>query len=253
MAYDENNVPLCMTTILKQEMERFNTLLSFIKSSLQNIALAIKGDVILSQDLEDQYKSLYIGKVPAAWNRIAYPSLKPLSPWFDDLILRVKFMHKWLTEGPPKSYWISGLYFPQGFVTALLQTHSRKYKISIDTLKFDFQFSNTEWSSWEGLETDELPTQIKVRTYEKKEVSETKGKPSKEQQEQKEYSGRIETSVWVHGLFLDCGFFNLETGLLEASREGILYPKLPYVRLIPVETDPSKIEIGYTCPVYKTS
>jgi len=48
MAYDENGIPLCMTTILKQDMERFNTLLTFIKTSLVNIALAIKGDVILS-------------------------------------------------------------------------------------------------------------------------------------------------------------------------------------------------------------
>ena len=27
MGYDEHGTPLCMTTILKQEMERFNTLL----------------------------------------------------------------------------------------------------------------------------------------------------------------------------------------------------------------------------------
>lgn len=112
MRYDENNIPLCMTTILKQEMERFNNLLDFIKDSLTNVALAIKGDVILSQDLEEQYHALYIGRVPPAWSKIAYPSLKPLASWFDDLILRVRFMRRWLTEGPPASYWISGLYFP---------------------------------------------------------------------------------------------------------------------------------------------
>lgn len=48
MGYDESGTPLCMTTILKQEMERFNVLLAFIKKSLINIGLAIKGDVILS-------------------------------------------------------------------------------------------------------------------------------------------------------------------------------------------------------------
>lgn len=148
MRYDENNVPLCMTTILKQEMERFNGLLTFIKDSLTNVALSIKGDVILSQDLEEQYQALYIGKVPGAWSKIAYPSLKPLAGWFEDLILRVKFMRRWLTEGPPKSYWISGQYFPQGFITALLQTHARKYKKSIDSLSFKFEFTNIEWEDW---------------------------------------------------------------------------------------------------------
>lgn len=34
---------------------------------------------------------------------------------------------------------MSGLYFPQGFVTGVLQTHSRKYKIPIDTLTFKFK------------------------------------------------------------------------------------------------------------------
>ncbi|CAL6104222.1 Dynein_heavy chain [Hexamita inflata] len=220
IAFDENNIPLCMTTILKQEMERFNLLLSFIKKSLQNIALAIKGDVILSQDLEEQYKSLYIGKVPAAWNKIAYPSLKPLASWFEDLILRVQFMQGWLQVGPPGSYWLSGLYFPQGFITAVLQTHARKYKISVDTLKFEFQFSSVEWESWEA----------KNFAFEKE-----------------------PTSVWIHGLYCDCGFFDLQKGKLEQSKEGILYPKLPYIKMIPVESKPDKVDVGYTCPVYKTS
>lgn len=163
---------------------------------------------------------MYIGKVPSAWAKIAYPSLKPLSSWFDDLILRVKFMHRWLTEGPPKSYWISGLYFPQGFVTALLQTHARRYKKSIDSLQFRFEFSQTEWEDWQGLNIgDDEPDS---------------------------------TAVWIHGLYLDCAFFNKDELKLTESMEGILYPKLPYVKFIPTD---QALEKGgyYTCPVYKTS
>ena len=39
----------------------------------------------------------------------------------------------------PFSYWMSGFYFPQGFLTAVLQAHSRSYKIPIDTLSFKFK------------------------------------------------------------------------------------------------------------------
>ena len=39
----------------------------------------------------------------------------------------------------PLSYWMSGFYFPQGFLTGVLQTHSRLYKIPIDTLSFKFR------------------------------------------------------------------------------------------------------------------
>ena len=108
MTYDENNVPHCLTTILKQEMERFNMLLDLLSSTLKNVRLAIKGDVTLSSDLESIYKSLYIGKVPDVWSRISYPSLKPLASWFGDLILRVSALRLWLTSGKPMSFWISG-------------------------------------------------------------------------------------------------------------------------------------------------
>ena len=39
----------------------------------------------------------------------------------------------------PFSYWMSGFYFPQGFLTGVLQAHSRLYKIPIDTLSFKFR------------------------------------------------------------------------------------------------------------------
>jgi len=34
---------------------------------------------------------------------------------------------------------MSGFYFPQGFLTGVLQAHSRLYKIPIDTLSFKFK------------------------------------------------------------------------------------------------------------------
>lgn len=45
----------------------------------------------------------------------------------------------WVKCGRPVSFWLSGFYFPQGFLTGTLQTHARKYNLPIDHLKFDFQ------------------------------------------------------------------------------------------------------------------
>lgn len=100
------------------------------------------------------------------WHNLnVYPSLKSLSNWIRDLELRIDFIKVptnlfycigfyvkvikkinkkklfiqiWLIDKKPTSFWISGLSFPQGFITGMLQTHARKYNISIDQLKLDF-------------------------------------------------------------------------------------------------------------------
>lgn len=72
------------------------------------------------------------------WSAKCYPSLKSLGSWVHDLELRLDFIVVWLKSGHPTSYWISGFYFPQGFITGTLQTHARKYNLPIDQLKFEF-------------------------------------------------------------------------------------------------------------------
>lgn len=77
--------------------------------------------------------------VPKSWAKKAYPSMKPLSSWFDDLINRVEFFRNALIERP-RIYWISAFFFPQGFLTSVLQIYARKMKIPVDTLNFQFIF-----------------------------------------------------------------------------------------------------------------
>ena len=133
-----NNLLPSLTTVLVQEMEKFNRLLVVMRKTLDDLVQAIGGFIVMSETLDAMYLSLTNGFVPANWVKVAYPSLKPLTSWFEDLILRVEFLNKWLTEGNPPAYWISGLFFPQGFMTGCLQTHARQYKIAIDELAFSF-------------------------------------------------------------------------------------------------------------------
>ncbi len=44
--------------------------------------------------LEKIYISLTINQVPKEWEKRAYPSMKPLSSWYEDLIERVKFIRQ---------------------------------------------------------------------------------------------------------------------------------------------------------------
>ena len=105
---------------------------------------AIFGFILMSETLDDMFLRLQNGQVPNNWGKVAYPSLKPLASWFEDLVKRVEFMREWLVNGNPNSYWLPGMYFPQGFLTGVLQTHARKHRVAIDLLAFEFHIQDAE-------------------------------------------------------------------------------------------------------------
>ncbi|KAF6767842.1 hypothetical protein AHF37_10789 [Paragonimus kellicotti] len=130
-----------MNTVLTQEVIRYNNLLTVIHATLNDLLKALKGLVVMSASLEEMAGSLFNNRVPTIWANKAYPSLKPLAAWVEDLILRVEFINYWIENGIPSVFWISGFYFPQAFLTGTLQNYARKKLISVDTISFDFQVS----------------------------------------------------------------------------------------------------------------
>lgn len=128
-----------MNTVLTQELIRYNGLVNVIRNSLKDLKKAIKGEVLLSAQLEDALKALFDGKVPAMWKAKSYPSLKPLGGYVTDLKSRLEFFQTWIDKGIPPFYWINKFYFTQGFLTGAIQNYARKYGIAIDKLIFDFE------------------------------------------------------------------------------------------------------------------
>jgi len=53
-----------MNTVLTQELIRFNGLINIIRLSLKDIKKAIKGEILLSAQLESALVSLFDGRVP---------------------------------------------------------------------------------------------------------------------------------------------------------------------------------------------
>ena len=80
----------------------------------------MKGEIVMTLELEKMLHSLLNNTVPSSWKKLAYESIKPLGSWFDDLICRITFFKEWGTIGLPKSYLLSAFFFPQGFLTSVL-------------------------------------------------------------------------------------------------------------------------------------
>merc|ERR1719473_964547 len=128
-----------MNTVVTQELLRFNNLASCIRKSLREVQMAIKGLIVMSLELEKLYNTMYFGRLPDMWANVSYPSLKPLSSYYTDLLKRLTFFNTWLKEKPPPTYWISGFFFTQAFLTGTLQNFARKYTVPIDKVIFEFQ------------------------------------------------------------------------------------------------------------------
>eukprot|EP00818_Percolomonas_sp_WS_P004783 CAMPEP_0117442044 /NCGR_PEP_ID=MMETSP0759-20121206/3945_1 /TAXON_ID=63605 /ORGANISM="Percolomonas cosmopolitus, Strain WS" /LENGTH=4215 /DNA_ID=CAMNT_0005233913 /DNA_START=112 /DNA_END=12759 /DNA_ORIENTATION=- len=208
----------CLGTFLGQEIDSFNILLKQVGKTLAELEQAVQGFAVMSAELEGMYNDFLYQKIPLIWANVSYPSLKRLNEYFADLIERVAFLRSWIVDGPPKVYWISCFFFPQGFMTSVLQTHSRKHQVSIDTLCFQTTVLNDE---------------------EEKKIQ------------------HPESGAYICGTFLEGSGWDKNNKVLVESQKGVLHVEMPTILLTPVNTKERALSHEktepYECPLYKTS
>jgi dynein heavy chain len=210
-----------------QEMTQFNRLAECVRDSCYMLSQAIRGLVVMSAEMEAMFSAFLVQAVPGNWTKLSYPCLKPLDSYVSDLMDRLQFIERWLLNGPPKTFWISALFFPQGFMTASMQMHARSTKIAIDDLKFQTVGKTMVLTDANDCDSDQVH--------------------------------RPEVGVNVHGLFLQgCGW-NVEKAFLQESRKGELFVGMPIICLVPThirvlaEYRKGLERADYQCPMYKTS
>merc|ERR1712000_205239 len=138
-----NGLLTSLAICLEQEMVKFNRLLRRMQTSLVDIKKAIKGMIVMSSDLDLMYTAFINNSLPKIWESVSFASLKTLSSWFIDLVNRVKFMRSWLENGQPAAFPLPVFFFPQGFMTASLQTFARAHMEAIDNLNFEYEVLHT--------------------------------------------------------------------------------------------------------------
>jgi len=197
-------------------MAKFNKMLKKVKVTLAELQRAIKGLVVMSSELDEMFTALQFNKVPPAWSKASYLSLQPLGSWFKDMIARIEFMDKWITEGPPDAFWMSAFFFPQGFMTAALQTYARREVIAIDTLDF-----RTEVTKMTPSDVSSPPAQ----------------------------------GCYIYGSYIEGARFDVNLGHLVESNFGETHVYMPVIWLDPVVKDETygKTPGMYNIPFYKVS
>merc|ERR1711990_536332 len=218
--YDES-----MNTVLTQELIRFNNLTSRLKKTLKEVQKALKGQVVMSAELEAMGNSMVNGAVPAIWTAVSYPSRKGLGPWTTDFLGRLVFLQDWMdSKTTPVKYWISGFFFTQAFITGTKQNFARKHRLPIDECIFDFEVLA----------------------------------PSAKE----EMHRGPEDGAYMWGLFIDGARWDSDLHALAEQNPKELYSDIPMMLLKPShkskvepvrDTDANGTAHIYMCPTYKTS
>ncbi|XP_077979817.1 dynein beta chain, ciliary-like [Glandiceps talaboti] len=202
------------TVVALQECERMNGLTNEMKRSLKELDLGLKGELTITAGMEDLSNALFFDQLAPSWQKRAYPSTFGLTAWFGDLLQRIRELEQWTSDfSLPNCVWLAGLFNPQSFLTAIMQSMARK----------------NEWP------LDKMALQCDVT------------KKSKE-----DFSGAPREGSYIYGLYMEGARWDTQTGMINESRLKELTPAMPviFIRAIPVDKmDTRNI---YECPVYKT-
>ncbi|KAJ3597932.1 hypothetical protein NHX12_001448 [Muraenolepis orangiensis] len=212
MAKSSARGPYC--SVCCQECERMNLLLAEMSRSLKELGLGLKGELTMSSSMESLQSALFSDSVPESWAKLSYPSTKTLQQWFLDVVCSCRELDSWSQDLVlPAVVWLPGLFNPQAFLTAVMQSTARKNRWPLDQMSLSVDVT--------------------------KKTKEDYGHPPRE-------------GAYVHGLFMEGARWDTQEGVLSEGLLRELTSAMPvlYVRAGP--SDQWDLTNTYECPVYRT-
>jgi len=213
---DDNRTPF--QNVFLQESERMNSLISAILESMNDLELALNGQLTMTETLDKLQDCLALYRVPDQWMR--YESCRTLIPWLTNLSYRIEQLNNW-KDNPtiaPKILYLNYLFNPQAFLTAIKQTEAQQSKIELNKLYIQTEI------------TSKRPETLETAIEGLKKAS---------------------VGVNVYGMFLEGARIDPNTKFLDESEPKKLFMELPVVmcRAAPEGKEDKNL---YICPVYKT-
>ncbi|XP_077580363.1 dynein axonemal heavy chain 8-like [Stigmatopora nigra] len=201
-----------MNIFLRQEVDRMQRIISVVRSTLLDLKLAIEGTIIMSETLRDALDNIFDARVPNLWKKLSWESTT-LGFWFTELLDRNKQFYSWVFARRPKTFWMTGFFNPQGFLTAMRQEVTR---------------ANKGWA----LDSVTLNNKVLKKTKE-----EIKGDPDE--------------GVYVHGLYLEGADWDKKNSVLCESAPKVLFTPLPVIHMFAINSTAPPDPKYYVCPIYK--
>ncbi|XP_060809519.1 dynein axonemal heavy chain 5 [Amyelois transitella] len=203
---------LPMNIFLRQEIDRIQKVIKTVQSTLCDLKLAIDGTIVMSQGLRESLDAMYDARIPQKWLKVSWESAT-LGFWYTELLEREQQYRVWLKNGRPTTFWMTGFFNPQGFLTGMRQEVTRSHK---------------------GWALDSVVLQNHITKFNREDVHE----------------GPAE-GVYVYGLFLEGASLDRKTGKLIESKPKVLYEQMPVIYIFAINTTAGKDPRLYECPMYR--
>jgi dynein heavy chain len=135
-----------MNNVLRLEANRYNALLSHLHHSLGQLEKALRGEIVMSVDLESTYESLlFRNELPGGWLALAFPTEANLRDFLRDLQKRTDFFRKWIAGSNNNKFWLKAFYLPQAFLTAVQLNFARSLKNVSSVTDFMQDLADSQW------------------------------------------------------------------------------------------------------------
>ncbi|XP_048253391.1 dynein axonemal heavy chain 5-like isoform X2 [Haliotis rufescens] len=202
-----------MNIFLRQEIDRMQKVITLVRLTLTDLKLAIDGTIIMSETLRDALDSMYDARIPKAWQKISWDS-STLGFWFTELIDRNSQFNTWCFDGRPHTFWMTGFFNPQGFLTAMRQEVTRAHK---------------------GWALDTVILHNDVTKYNRDDVTQ----PPTE-------------GVYVYGLYLEGAGWDRRGSKLIEPKPKVLFEQMPVIHIYAINSTSGTTDARmYYCPIYK--
>jgi len=209
-----NGFTIPLNIFLYQEIVRLNRTIGIVSTTLKELKQAIKGEIIVTPILEKALSNISDTKPPVNWYldasgaEIAWTS-PSLMVWFQGLLDREVQLSTWLRTYRPMSYWMTGFYNPQGFLTAARQEVCRRHNNpNLPVSKSPSDEKNAKWA------LDDICLKIEVQSS-VREFKNVKSHPAE--------------GVYIHGLYLEGASWDWAKACLKESEPKKLHDPIPVV------------------------
>ncbi|KAF1318062.1 Dynein heavy chain, partial [Globisporangium splendens] len=219
-----------LNIFLFQEIQRLQRVISKVRSMLEQLQMAIRGEVVMTEEPSWTLDAIFDAKVPPSWLRTSVGDefswiLPTLGLWFSSLISRDEQSRTWLNTRRPNCFWLTGFFNPQGMLTAMKQEVTRKHS-KTDKWALDDVVYHTEVTQFER------PEQVRTPPAE---------------------------GVYIYGLFMEGATWSKQDGTIAESEPKKLFTSLPVLHINSMSKElelKSRKELygsagPFECPCYK--